>query len=126
MTHALHFLSQCDYIYTVANGKIAEHGQFETLLARNGEFARHSREFGGEQKKEEKESDVVEEAGGDKEPNMSHSLGDEEKQELKRKLLLNKAEGKGSLEGRLIVKEQRTTGSVPLYGELVLSIFALF
>lgn len=123
VTHALHFLSQCDYIYTIANGKIAEHGEFATLLARNGEFARLSREFGGEQKKEdevEQEVEAVEEASNDndKEANMSHYLGDSERQELKRKLLLNKAAGKGNLEGRLMVKEQRTTGSVPGYGKI--------
>ena len=55
VTHALHFLSQCDYIYTVASGRIGEHGTFDDLMARGGEFARLSREFGGEQERKEEE-----------------------------------------------------------------------
>ncbi|KAJ7183176.1 ABC protein [Mycena filopes] len=37
VTHALHFLSQCDYIYTVEGGRISEHGSYQALLDRKGE-----------------------------------------------------------------------------------------
>ncbi|KAJ7114420.1 hypothetical protein C8R44DRAFT_740559 [Mycena epipterygia] len=47
VTHALHFLSQCDYIYTLAAGHIAEAGTYPELIVRGDEFARLDREFGG-------------------------------------------------------------------------------
>ncbi|KAJ7872415.1 P-loop containing nucleoside triphosphate hydrolase protein [Mycena leptocephala] len=47
VTHALHFLAQCDYIYTLDGGHIAEAGTYPELIARGGEFARLDREFGG-------------------------------------------------------------------------------
>ncbi|KAJ7203009.1 hypothetical protein GGX14DRAFT_652344 [Mycena pura] len=40
VTHALHFLSQCDYIYTLDGGRIAEAGTSEELIARGSAFAR--------------------------------------------------------------------------------------
>ena len=53
VTHALHFLSQCDYIYTVENGLIAAQGKYSELLETNESFAKLMREFGGETKHEE-------------------------------------------------------------------------
>jgi ABC-type multidrug transport system ATPase subunit len=47
VAHALHFLAQCDYIYTLDGGHIAEAGTYPELIARGGEFARLDREFGG-------------------------------------------------------------------------------
>lgn len=46
VTHALHFLSSTDYIYVVAEGKIAERGTFIELMENNGEFAKFLKEFG--------------------------------------------------------------------------------
>ncbi|KAJ7872410.1 P-loop containing nucleoside triphosphate hydrolase protein [Mycena leptocephala] len=47
VTHALHFLAQCDYIYTLDGGRIAEARTYPELIACGGEFARLDREFGG-------------------------------------------------------------------------------
>ena len=121
VTHALHFLAQCDYIYTVANGRISEHGRFNDLLERNGEFARLSKEFGGEQKREEEAEEEAEAVEATRPENkegeeMAQKLSNEEKEALKKKTLYSKAAGKGNLEGRLMVKEHRTTGAVPWYG----------
>lgn len=107
VTHALHFLSLCDYIYTVASGKIGEHGTYADLVARGGEFSRLAREFGGEDKREEENKDIGEE---DEQSDSGPASVDKEK--LKAKLDLSRVAGKGTLEGRLIVKEKRTTGSV--------------
>ena len=57
VTHALHFLSQCDYVYTVDNGHISAQGKYEDLIETNELFARLMKEFGGE----EKHSEEVEE-----------------------------------------------------------------
>ncbi|KAI6041615.1 ABC protein [Pisolithus marmoratus] len=110
VTHAIHFLSQVDYIYTMKDGKIVESGPFDELLERNGEFARLAREYGGQ-------TDGA--TGGAEEDEASSKLAlqknvtiDDAK--LKSAKVHERAEGKGKLEGRLIVKERRNTGSVSL------------
>jgi hypothetical protein len=47
VTHALPFLAQCDYIYTLDGGRIAEAGTYPELIACGGEFARLDRKFWG-------------------------------------------------------------------------------
>ncbi|KAJ7593413.1 ABC protein [Mycena floridula] len=104
VTHALHFLSHCDYIYAMTSdgtGRIAEHGAYKELILKHGEFARLDKEFGGVQP--ETESSKDEEAS-------KLQVSETAKLALMEK---NKA-GSVRLEGRLIVKERRTTGSVPL------------
>lgn len=80
----------------------------------DGDFARLTREFGGEREQKE-ESEDEEEIESDKKGKLS--MAEADKARLKAKLDLDKVEGKGKLEGRLIVKEQRTTGAVPWYSE---------
>ncbi|KAJ7857850.1 P-loop containing nucleoside triphosphate hydrolase protein, partial [Mycena leptocephala] len=38
ITHALHVFVQCDYIYTLDSGRIAEAGMYPELIACRGEF----------------------------------------------------------------------------------------
>ena len=45
VTHALHFLSRVDYIYFIVDGRIAERGTFDEMMARRGDFARTFDEF---------------------------------------------------------------------------------
>lgn len=60
VTHALHFLPQVDYIFTVVDGRIAERGTYPELLMRQGAFAKFIKEFGSrEDKEEEKEAPEV-------------------------------------------------------------------
>ncbi|KAF9048460.1 ABC protein [Panaeolus papilionaceus] len=94
VTHALHFLSQCDYIYTMDSGCIAEQGTYAELMASNGEFARLSNEYGG---------GATDEEDRKVKPNAESDIHLE---------LLNKAIGTGKLEGKLMVKERRATGSI--------------
>ncbi|KAF8332583.1 P-loop containing nucleoside triphosphate hydrolase protein [Cantharellus anzutake] len=49
VTHALHFLPRCDYIITMLDGRIAERGTYEELMAKNGTFAKFVAEFGGKE-----------------------------------------------------------------------------
>ncbi|KAI9000570.1 P-loop containing nucleoside triphosphate hydrolase protein [Trametes punicea] len=62
VTHALHFLPQVDYIYTMVDGRVAEHGSYAELMAADGDFARFVREFGSKEGEEEQEEEAVEEA----------------------------------------------------------------
>jgi ABC-type multidrug transport system ATPase subunit len=57
VTHALHFLSQVDYIYTVVDGHIAERGTYTELMANDGEFSKFITEFGSKEEENENESD---------------------------------------------------------------------
>ncbi|KAH8833231.1 ABC protein [Flagelloscypha sp. PMI_526] len=97
VTHALHFLSQCDYIYAVTNGRIAEAGTYAELVAAGGETGALIKEFGGK----EGDADVSGTAG------TSGAVD-----AVKKKSAERSARGTGRLEGKLIVKETRETGSV--------------
>ena len=100
VTHALHFLSYCDYIYTLRDGRLTEQGTFQELIAANGEFARLDKEYGGN------DSQPTEK------PQATTAVAGDVKSKLR--LAYKRAGGTGKLEGKLIVKEQRTTGSIPL------------
>ena len=103
VTHALHFLSQCDYIYTLRDGIVAEKGTYQELIQANGEFARLDKEFGGNSAGQSQESEEVE-------------LDDEKRTKAITASSRRQAAGSGKLEGKLIVKEQRTTGSISARG----------
>ncbi|KAJ7852235.1 ABC protein [Mycena leptocephala] len=109
VTHALHFLAQCDYIYTLDSGRIAEAGTYPELIARGGEFARLDREFGGAK---------AEDAGGE----GTGENGNEDEAQVQvvsvedAKARSRGAAGTGKIEGKLIVKERRTTGGVAWSG----------
>ncbi|KAJ7678473.1 ABC protein [Mycena rosella] len=104
VTHALYFLSQCDYIYTLEGGRVSEHGTYQELLDKKGEFARLDKEFGG---------------GGDGESAEDLVTITTTVEELKLKSA--RAGGTGKIEGKLITKERRTTGSVSwkVYGSYI-------
>ncbi|KAJ6466582.1 ABC protein [Mycena vitilis] len=105
VTHALHFLSQCHYIYTLENGRISERGSYQELLDKNGEFARLDKEFGGGVAEGEPVENLV---------TVTVTV-----EELMAKSA--KAGGTGKIEGKLITKERRTTGSVSwkVYGSYI-------
>ncbi|KAJ7642099.1 ABC protein [Roridomyces roridus] len=104
VTHALHFLSQCDYIYTMEGGRIAEAGTYVDLVKRDGEFARLDREFGGAQAQANRHDDDEEEEDAQV---QVVSVAD-----AMVRAAAAGAAGTGKLEGKLIVKETRTTGGI--------------
>ena len=61
VTHALHFLSQVDYIFTMNSGMITEHGTYQQLVANGSDFARLDEEFGGANDEEVAEDHMAEE-----------------------------------------------------------------
>jgi len=89
VTHALHFLPSCDHILVMDNGRIAESGTYQDLVAANGEFARFAREFGS---KENSQAD--------------------EKEERKQEAADKKKDNKASGGAQLMTVEERNTGSV--------------
>lgn len=97
VTHAVHFLSHCDYIYTLDDGCIVEQGTFHQLLADDGNLARFVTAFGGTSSSLE----------------ISNVGDDDDLEDIKLKSAQASGKDTGKLEGRLIVKEQRTTGSLP-------------
>ncbi|KAG1781565.1 ABC transporter [Suillus placidus] len=63
VTHALHFLPEVDYIYTLVDGRIAERGTYTGLMANDGAFSKFVSEFGSKEdstKKEEKAAEGAE------------------------------------------------------------------
>lgn len=59
VTHALHFLPQVDLIYTMVDGRIAERGTYDELVARrDGAFSKFIEEFGAKEQEEQSEQVV--------------------------------------------------------------------
>ena len=108
VTHALHFLSYCDYIYTLHDGHLTEQGTFHELIAADGEFARLHKEYGG----------------SDSQPTEKQQATIAVAEDVKSKLrsAYKRAAGTGKLEGKLIVKEQCTTGSISRQGKFTVLI----
>ncbi|KAI0733631.1 ABC protein [Fomitopsis betulina] len=115
VTHALHFLDQCDHIYTMKNGRIEEQGTYDELMVNGKEFSRLMIEFGGSGTEEEEE-DIEEHAIEQPRGKLVKAVDGAKIREDSAK---RAAAGTGKLEGRLIVPEKRTTGSVSwkIYGE---------
>jgi ABC-type multidrug transport system ATPase subunit len=96
VTHALHFLPQVDYIYTIVDGRIAERGTYTELMESNGEFAKFVIQFGSreeEEGREEGEGKTIEDA----------KLDEDKKDVSKKKVLAGRA---------LMQAEERNTGAI--------------
>ncbi|KAI0768143.1 ABC protein [Trametes elegans] len=126
VTHALHFLPQCDYIYTLENGRIAEQGTYPELMDHGKEFARLMQEFGGKTQQEEDEAQAEEDVVEAATKTPPAAAVDDAK--TKSESVQRKGAGTGKLEGRLIVREKRTTGSVSwrVYGDYLKAARAFF
>lgn len=95
VTHALHFLPQVDYIYTMIDGHVSEHGTYAELMAANSAFARFVNEFGSKESEQEEEVEAVEDDEAD------------EKEAAKKVKRQKKTQG-----AALMQAEERNTGAV--------------
>ena len=59
VTHALHFLPQVDYIYTISDGQIMERGTYGELMTNDGVFSKFVKEFGSKQEEEGRDVDEI-------------------------------------------------------------------
>ncbi|RPD61094.1 P-loop containing nucleoside triphosphate hydrolase protein [Lentinus tigrinus ALCF2SS1-7] len=103
VTHALHFLPQVDYIYTMVEGRISEHGTYADLIAANGDFAKFVSEFGSKESELEKEEEAVEDDGDEME-----AKGKTE-EELAKEAEKRKKRSPGAA---MMQTEERNTGAV--------------
>lgn len=95
VTHALHFLPQVDYIYTLEQGKVVQQGNYADLM-RDGPFQRLMQQFGGS--KDPDEGVLADKVG-------SADIVEEKK---------IKEEPAPEGDGKLMTEEERKTGSVGL------------
>ncbi|KAF8150782.1 ABC transporter [Crassisporium funariophilum] len=104
VTHALHFLPLVDYIYVVADGRIAEQGTYADLMARRGEFSAFVTEFGSSPSSSSPDSLSAEQ---EELAIASAPLSDEDVEEEKRR------EAKGQVKGAALMQvEERNTGAI--------------
>ncbi|KAF7295535.1 ABC protein [Mycena indigotica] len=103
VTHALHFLPLCDYVYVLEHGQITREGTYRQVVETGGLF-------GIEQEDKGKEFDEVEEEDAKKQA-ITVTVTVEDAKDKARRAMAGAA-GTGKLEGRLMVKEARTTGGV--------------
>ena len=129
VTHAIHFLSRVDYIYAMRGGRVVESGTYEELMGSGGDFARFDKEYGGDdQGPQEHDEDNIRPGDADKvtaEGDMSSAemmwlmtqgITIEAVKPKVVQRIREQAAGSGKLEGRLIVQEQRRTGSLSWEG----------
>lgn len=69
VTHALHFLPKVDHIYFIVDGRIAEHGTFDEMMATGGDFARTFDEFVAKDQTESKREKAVDVEDADMDEN---------------------------------------------------------
>ncbi|KAJ7064091.1 ABC protein [Mycena amicta] len=108
VTHALHFLPLCDYVYVLEHGQIARQGTYREVVDTGGLFGMEDRE---DTKAPRDDVDVENEEEDAKQQAQTGTATIEEAK-AKSKNAMEGAVGTGKLEGRLMVKEARTTGGV--------------
>lgn len=91
------------------DGRIEEQGTFGQLITNEGVFSRLIKEFGGTTSNEEED---------DAEAPQGREIQAVDEEKIKADSAKRAVAGTGKLEGRLIVPEKRTTGSVSWSGTL--------
>ncbi|KAF7332750.1 ABC protein [Mycena kentingensis (nom. inval.)] len=106
VTHALHFLPLVDFVYVLENGRVVREGRYRELAAAGDDKGSL---FGMDM-----DSGVTDggEAGEDVTAQAQTETVTVQEAKAKARRAMEGAAGTGKLEGRLIVKEARTTGGV--------------
>ncbi|KAI8853394.1 P-loop containing nucleoside triphosphate hydrolase protein [Chytridium lagenaria] len=137
VTHQLHFLPQVDYVYMMDKGVIIEQGTYTEMMAQNGRFCKLVSDYGNPEAEEEgsdnvksaiaQPDDIINPiAGSDRDgsdasattkdsPDAFLVAADEKKElaDVSVVVVDEKADkAKDSLEGKLMTKEHRATGSL--------------
>lgn len=114
VTHALHFVHQADYVYTIVNGYISEQGTYDELIQREGAFFKLMKEFGGENSGEDLDPEAKEILDVDTVAQEKRDLEveGEGKGQYKASQAIGQAAGTGKIEGRLMRTEKRSIGSL--------------
>ncbi|KAF8332585.1 P-loop containing nucleoside triphosphate hydrolase protein [Cantharellus anzutake] len=101
VTHALHFLPRCDYIITMLDGRIAERGTYEELMAKNGAFAKFVAEFGGKEGESKEDSGEITVVEGDEDETAA--LAEKKRKEMSAGPSLMQPEERavGAVDGRV-------------------------
>lgn len=103
VTHALHFLPQTDYIFSLVDGRIHEKGTYDQLMRSGNSFSVLVRDFGSRQENEQVQEDVREASLIEAHHTTAKGRGI--------------AQGTGKIEGFLIKSETRKTGSIKSAGQ---------
>lgn len=105
VTHALHFLPEVDYIYTLLDGQIQEQGTYPDLLNAGGVFSILVRDFGtaGESEK------TFDQSAADEILQEAQPIKNVEKSRVDRR---EAAKGTGKIQGHLIRAEERKKGAI--------------
>lgn len=114
VTHALHFLPQVDYIYTLVDGRVAEQGSYAELLAARGAFARFVEEFGAAEEKtdeREQEEDAIDDSSPEsKALEDAARLAKEKEDEVDKQKQIKRRKAQS---GEAIMQtEERNTGAI--------------
>ena len=120
VTHALHFLDKVDYIYNVVDGVIVEQGTFDQLVKNGEAFSKLLQDFVDKEVQDDPEATADLQLTRAKDEEKAIEQREVALNDVKQKLdmkLVDKATGRGRLEGRLIKAEKRTTGSINVDGE---------
>uniref|UniRef100_A0A6A7FUX9 ATP-binding cassette transporter sub-family C member 5 n=1 Tax=Hirondellea gigas TaxID=1518452 RepID=A0A6A7FUX9_9CRUS len=110
VTHALHFLEQCDEVVLVKNGEIVERGPHSELMSRDGAYAEFlSYDKTGQQQPTAQEEQTVSSNNNEQkpEPEKQPQQQQQQKQQQQKELTSNK-DGVG----KLISQEKRESGGV--------------
>jgi len=119
VTHYLHLLPRVDYVISMQDGRIAEAGEYRTLLGNNGDFASLIRDYStSKHDDEESEDELVE-----KESKNETALVDvqlEKKEQPKGKLMENEERETGAVKLRMYYEYAKSAGSLVFFTLIIL------
>ncbi|KAJ0412254.1 hypothetical protein ATCC90586_006640 [Pythium insidiosum] len=112
VTHSLSFLSHCDNVVVLSNGRIAEMGGYKQLMAKKGVLAQMVQNYVEKDKKEE----TVEKNEVDEDDDEEEETEAQRRQDRRSRSSSTRSDGSGGYDdpagGQLMSEEDRSTGDV--------------